>query len=53
MFVGPEGGFEEAEIELLKQNNVTPATLGNRILRAQTAPIAGIAAVMYQTKNLE
>ena len=53
MFVGPEGGFEEAEIELLKQNDVTPATLGNRILRAQTAPIAGIAAVMYQTKNLE
>ena len=53
MFVGPEGGFEEAEIELLKQNDVTPATLGSRILRAQTAPIAGIAAVMYQTKNLE
>ncbi len=53
MFVGSEGGFEEAEIELLKANGVTPTTLGNRILRAQTAPIAGITAVMYQTKNLE
>lgn len=53
MFVGPEGGFEEAEIELLKENGVIPTTLGTRILRAQTAPLAGITAVMYQTKNLE
>lgn len=53
MFVGSEGGFEEAEIEMLKANGVTPTTLGSRILRAQTAPIAGITAVMYQTKNLE
>lgn len=53
MFVGSEGGFEEAEIELLKSSGVIPATLGARILRAQTAPIAGITAVMYQTKNLE
>jgi len=53
MFIGPEGGFEKSEIDLLKENGVTPATLGTRILRAQTAPIAGITAVMYQTKNLE
>ena len=53
MFVGSEGGFEEAEIELLKSNGVTPATLGARILRAQTAPLAGITAIMYETKNLE
>ncbi len=53
MFVGSEGGFEEAEIEMLKENSVVPSTLGKRILRAQTAPIVGITAVMYQTKNLE
>ena len=53
MFVGSEGGFEEAEIEMLMQNGVIPVTLGKRILRAQTAPIAGITAIMYQTKNLE
>lgn len=53
MFVGSEGGFEESEIELLKENGVIATTLGNRILRAQTAPITGITAVMYQTKNLE
>ncbi len=53
MFVGSEGGFEESEIEVLKENGVISATLGSRILRAQTAPLAGITAVMYQTKNLE
>lgn len=53
MFVGSEGGFEESEIELLKQHGVIPATLGSRILRAQTAPLAAITAIMYQTKNLE
>ena len=53
MFVVSEGGFEESEIDILKANGVTPTTLGTRILRAQTAPIAGITAVMYQTKNLE
>lgn len=53
MFVGSEGGFEENEIEMLKENGAIPATLGKRILRAQTAPLAGITAVMYQTKNLE
>ena len=53
MFVGSEGGFEESEIDILKANGVTPTTLGTRILRAQTAPIAGITAVMYQTRNLE
>ena len=53
MFVGSEGGFEESEIDILKANGVTPTTLGTRILRAQTAPIAGITAVMYRTKNLE
>ncbi len=53
MFVGSEGGFEQEEIEMLKADSVIPATLGKRILRAQTAPIAGITAVMYQTRNME
>lgn len=35
--IGPEGGFSEAEIEDLSQNGFQPVTLGNRILRAETA----------------
>ncbi len=52
IIVGPEGGFEESEIEFLKQNNAKVATLGSRILRAETAPIACVSAIMYETDNL-
>ena len=42
--IGPEGGFDEAEKELLLQYNfVTPITLGKRILRAETACLAVLA----------
>lgn len=43
---GPEGGFSAAEIDLLKQKNFTPVTLGKRILRAETAPVALLGAVV-------
>ena len=35
--VGPEGGFSEAEMEILQDFGFSPVTLGNRILRAETA----------------
>lgn len=37
--IGPEGGFEEKEIEFLKKNNANVISLGKRILRAETAAI--------------
>ncbi|GEM45012.1 16S rRNA (uracil(1498)-N(3))-methyltransferase [Deinococcus cellulosilyticus] len=43
---GPEGGFSASEVELLKQKNFTPVTLGKRILRAETAPVALLGAVV-------
>jgi 16S rRNA (uracil1498-N3)-methyltransferase len=43
---GPEGGFAEEEIELLISSGATPVRLGARILRAETAPIALIAALL-------
>jgi 16S rRNA (uracil1498-N3)-methyltransferase len=39
LFVGPEGGFSEDEIEALKNNDVECVTLGKRILRTETAGI--------------
>lgn len=37
--IGPEGGFDEEEIEYLKENGANIVTLGKRILRAETASI--------------
>ena len=44
--VGPEGGFERAELDdLLRRAFVSPVGLGPRILRTETAAIAGLAAL--------
>jgi 16S rRNA (uracil1498-N3)-methyltransferase len=46
VLIGPEGGFEEAERELLStQPFVTRIALGPRILRADTAAVAALALV--------
>lgn len=53
IYIGPEGGFEESEVELIKENGGTVATLGKRILRTQTAPVAALTAIMLLTDNME
>lgn len=40
ILIGPEGGFEDTEIEFLKTLGCNIVTLGTRILRAETAAIA-------------
>lgn len=45
--VGPEGGFEPEEIGMLKEAGFRVRTLGNNILRAETASIATVAIVQY------
>lgn len=44
---GPEGGFEESEIEQAREAGLQVCTLGKRILRCETAPLCGLSAVMY------
>lgn len=41
--VGPEGGFADSEIELMRQAGVMPVRMGPRILRTETAGPAAIA----------
>ena len=53
IITGAEGGFEQGEIDALSEAGVRVATLGSRILRAQTAPIAALCAAMLLTGNLE
>ncbi len=52
LFVGPEGGFTSAEIGLANQYGIVSVGLGNRILRAETAGLAVISAIMYEKGEL-
>ena len=47
VFIGPEGGFEEAEIEAAKEAGVLPITLGKRILRTETAGLTVLSWLIY------
>lgn len=46
LFIGPEGGFEETEIEHAIENKIQPITLGRRILRTETAGIAALSMMV-------
>lgn len=52
IYIGPEGGFDTEEVELIKNNGGIIASLGPRILRTQTAPVAALTAVMLMTDNM-
>lgn len=43
LLIGPEGGFSNSEVKSLLKKKVQPMSLGPRILRTETAAIAGIA----------
>lgn len=53
VITGPEGGFTPKEAELLAQSGAKTVTLGKRILRAETAPLAAVTGLMLLTDNLE
>jgi 16S rRNA (uracil1498-N3)-methyltransferase len=48
LIVGPEGGFDEREAELLKEKGISCVTLGKTILRTETAGLAALAMCMYE-----
>ena len=50
--VGPEGGFTGEEIELAADAGFIPVTLGNRILRSETAAMTMVAIVQYELGDL-
>lgn len=53
VFVGPEGGFDPEEIDAIRRQSGGVATLGPRILRCETAPLAALTLLMHLSGNME
>ena len=51
IFIGPEGGFDENEIQLAREMGAAPISLGKRILRTETAAIAVLSLVMMKAEG--
>ena len=47
---GPEGGITPDELTRARERGIIPVSLGPRVLRAETAPIAAAAMVLYDTE---
>ena len=51
VFIGPEGGFEESEVERIKNSGFEVITLGKRILRTETAGLALLSNIMVRLED--
>ena len=47
IFIGPEGGFDDDEIDLAKENGAHIIFLGRRILRTETAGLMLLSILTY------
>lgn len=47
IFIGPEGGFDDSEVEAALAKGTQPVTLGRRILRTETAGLAMLSMLVY------
>lgn len=52
IITGPEGGFAKFEADLAKITGCHICSMGERILRCETAPLVALTALMYATGNL-
>lgn len=49
--IGPEGGLEEQDVEILKENGAKIITLGKRILRTETVALNVLSVIMYELEK--
>ena len=52
VFVGPEGGFSADEVGRARSAGIATVSMGDRILRAETAGIVAAAAILYEAGEL-
>jgi 16S rRNA (uracil1498-N3)-methyltransferase len=48
VIIGPEGGFSQKEFEFFKENNLPIISLGDLILKAETAVIVALGDIVYE-----
>ena len=53
IITGPEGGFAEFEADMARKLGMHICSMGERILRCETAPVVALTALMYGTGNCE
>lgn len=51
VIIGPEGGFSARELDLLSKSDIHRVSLGNLILRAETAVVCALSNVIYELEN--
>lgn len=52
LIIGPEGGFEDSEIQYLENIGASIVTLGPRILRTETAGLVSSTIILYELGDL-
>lgn len=50
--IGPEGGFDPAEVEMARARGAQPVTLGPRVLRTETAGLVAASILLYEWGDL-
>lgn len=53
VIIGPEGGFEEQEAGWLADAGAVPCSLGKLTLRAETAAVAAVTMILYETTEIK
>jgi 16S rRNA (uracil1498-N3)-methyltransferase len=48
VFVGSEGGFSDQEVEFFKENGLKSSSLGDQVLRVETACLALVSILKYE-----
>lgn len=51
VFIGPEGGFDDSEINKAMSKGIMPVTLGRRILRTETAGLTTLSLLMFEAEK--
>lgn len=49
-YIGPEGGIDQTEAELFNESGIEPVSLGKLILRTETAGMAVLSMILYETR---